>query len=83
MQSQPSRDQDDGRRVSEGEILRIIWRNGVWFGFIKRGFEYQNVYFDSRGYRGEPRELIPNRKVRFEIAAGDRGSFAKNVTLCD
>lgn len=77
------RDHGDGRRVSEGEILRVIWRNGVWFGFIKRGFEYENVYFDSRGYRGEPRELVPDRRVRFEIATGEKGFFAKNVTLRD
>src|SRR5271165_5102486 len=81
-QGQPSKDQDDGRETCEGDLLRIIWRNGLWFGFIKRGFEYENVYFDSRGYRGESRELIPNRRVRFEIAKGDRGHFAKNVTLC-
>jgi cold shock CspA family protein len=74
-------EQDDGRQASEGEILQIIWRNGVWFGFIKRGFEYENVYFDSRGYRGEPRELVPKRKVRFEIATSRKGLFAKSVTL--
>jgi cold shock CspA family protein len=81
-QRSPSRDQDGSSQASEGEILRIIWRNGVWFGFIKRGFEYENVYFDGRGYRGEPRELIPNRRVMFEIAKGEKGLFAKNVTLC-
>jgi cold shock CspA family protein len=81
-QSRPSRDDDDGREVCEGELFRIIWRNGLWYGFIKRGFEYENVYFDSRGYRGEPRELTPNRRLKFEIATGEKGLFAKNVTLC-
>lgn len=82
MQSQPSRVQDEGREVHQGELLRVIWRNGVWFGFIKRGFQYENVYFDSRGYRGEARELVPNRRLKFEIAKGEKGLFAKNVTLC-
>jgi cold shock CspA family protein len=80
--SQPSGDKDDGRRACEGQILRIIWRNGVWFGFIRRGFEYENVYFDSRSYRGEPRELVPNRRVTFELATSGRGHFARNVALC-
>lgn len=66
-----------------GKILHIVWRNGIWFGFIKRGTELENVYFDSRGYGGEPRELIPGRQVKFEMAKGDRGLFARNVTLFD
>ena len=77
-----SRKQDEVRVTCEGELLRVIWRNGVWFGFINRGSEHDNVYFDRRGYRGEPRELIPNTRLRFEIAAGERGPFARNVTLC-
>jgi cold shock CspA family protein len=82
-QSQPPRDRTAHRESFEGEVLRIIWRDGVWFGFIKRGSQYENVYFDSRAYRGEPRELIPNRRLKFEIARGERGLFAKNVTLCN
>lgn len=82
IQNQPSRDPHENRRTCEGEILRVIWRNGIWFGFIKRGFEYENVYFDGRGYQGEPRELVPDRRVRFEIAKSEKGFYAKNVTLC-
>lgn len=81
-QGQPeARERDERRQPSEGELLRIIWRNGVWFGFIKRGPQYENVYFDSRGYHGEARELIPNRRVQFELTSGDRGLFARNVRL--
>lgn len=79
-----SKGPDEATAISatcEGELLRLIWRNGVWFGFIKRGFDHENVYFDSRGYRGEPRELVPRRKLKFVIASGDRGLYAKNVTL--
>jgi cold shock CspA family protein len=74
---------EDGREFVEGEILRITWRNTQWFGFIKRGRALENVYFDSRGYVGEPRELIPQRRVRFELATGKKGAFAKHVTLCN
>jgi cold shock CspA family protein len=77
------KDRDDGQEAHQGEVLRIIWRNGVWFGFIKRGREQENVYFDSRGYKGEPHELIPNRKVRFELGRSEKGSFARNVTFTD
>jgi hypothetical protein len=82
-QIQASTDQDDGKEMCDGEILRVIWRNGVWFGFIKHGVDYENVYFDSRGYHGEARDLIPNRRLRFEIATSTKGQFAKNVILRD
>ena len=67
----------------EGNILRIVWKNGVWFGFIKRDVQYNNVYFDSRGYRGEIRDLLPSQKVKFELCSGERGDFARNVQIND
>jgi cold shock CspA family protein len=70
-------------RKQEGVILRILWRNGVWFGFIRRNLAGENVYFDSRSYRGESRELIPNRKVRFEVSSNERGPYARNLSVCD
>ncbi|MDR3571904.1 MAG: AIPR family protein, partial [Candidatus Pacebacteria bacterium] len=81
--SQAAKVRDDERETCEGEVLHIVWKHGVWFGFIKRGIALENVYFDSRGFHGEPSELTPERRVRFEIARGDRGLFAKNVTLAD
>ena len=81
--NQGSRVREDETEQCEGEVLRIVWRHGVWFGFIKRGVELDNVYFDSRGFRGEARELIPEQRVRFEIGKGTRGLFARNVALMD
>lgn len=72
---------DDDRETSRGNVLRIVERHGVWFGFIKRGVELENVYFDSRGYRGDPNELNPETPVKFEIVRGERGLFAKNVII--
>jgi cold shock CspA family protein len=73
--------QEDDKTASEGVILRVLWRNGVWYGFIKRGSAYENVYFDSRAYRGEPRELLPARRVKFDVVSGDRGLYAKNLVF--
>ena len=64
-----------------GTILKIVPKFPKWFGFISRGSQYDNVYFDSRGYKGEVRELIPNREVRFEMVIGDKGPFAKNLEI--
>lgn len=75
--------EDETKTIYQGKILRVIWNHGIWFGFIKRGWQYENVYFDSRGYQGEPRELIPDREVRFNIVHGDRGDFARNVVFID
>jgi cold shock CspA family protein len=78
---EPVRERPESSNVCEGEILRINWRNGLWYGFIKRGFEYENVYFDSRSYSGEPSELVPNRRVKFVMVKGERGLFARNVSF--
>lgn len=40
---------EEEKSIYNGTILRIIFRNGSWFGFIKRGFAYENVYFDRGG----------------------------------
>ncbi len=64
-----------------GKILRLVWREGYWFGFITRGVQYENLYFDGRSYRDEPRELVPDQRVRFGIGKSSKGLFAKNVSL--
>ena len=47
----------------QGEILRVIQKEPpVWYGFIKRGDDYENVYFDSRSYKGKLDELVPHPK---------------------
>lgn len=67
--------------IYNGEILRVIFRHGVWFGFISRGYQYENVYFDSRGYTGDTRELVPNVRVTFEVDKNEKGYFARNVSF--
>jgi cold shock CspA family protein len=74
---------DDERNTCEGTVLRIVWKHGLWFGFIKRGSALENVYFDSRGYDGAPEALTPERRVRFEISKSDRGLYARHVTFAD
>lgn len=74
-------DTDEEMSLEHGEIFTIIWNHGVWFGFIKRGWQFENLYFDSRGYDGDPRKLSPRKLVQFEIGHSERGDFAKNVRL--
>jgi cold shock CspA family protein len=71
--------EDAERDVSRGVVLRIVWRHGVWFGFIKRGADLENVYFDSRGFRGDPDDLAPGTRVKLVVAKGERGVFARSV----
>ncbi|MDD2469162.1 MAG: hypothetical protein PHI97_34795 [Desulfobulbus sp.] len=71
------------KKEYEGTILRILKKNGLWFGFIDRGYDFENVYFDSRGYDGEKEDLLPGTKLIFEIGQGERGLFAKNVELAN
>lgn len=73
--------EQDVRDTSKGEVLRIVWRHGVWFGFIKRSVDLENVYFDSRGFRGDPEHLTPGTRVKLEVAKGERGVFARSVVL--
>jgi cold shock CspA family protein len=78
---EPPKTVDDLRDTCEGNVLRLVWRGGKWFGFIERGIQNENVYFDNRGYQGEPRELVPEQRVRFDIARNEKGLYARNVTL--
>ena len=80
-QSQRSKNDEQTSEVYEGRILRIMWRDGVWFGFIRRGPQQENVYFDSRAYKGELRKLIPDERVTFELGRNEKGWFARNVSI--
>ena len=51
----------------EGSILIVNFDKAQWFGFIKTIDIPENVYFDSRNYKGEMRKLLPNTKVKFVI----------------
>lgn len=67
--------------VRKGKILRMKWDGDSWFGFIKIGGQFQNIYFNKKGYSGEIRNLIPGFDVEFELAHGTNGDFAKNVKI--
>jgi hypothetical protein len=69
--------------VYEGRIVNIIWRNGIWFGFIKRGAFEENIYFDDRGYLGDPNILSNYSQVRYEIGRNQQGDMAINIVLVD
>jgi len=70
--------------IYQGIILRIQCNKlGKWFGLIKRGWQYENIFFDSRGYNGDIRKLLQNQKIKFEIGYNDKGDFAKNIVLID
>lgn len=72
---------EETRAGSEGRILRMIQRHGLWFGFIKRSADQENVYFDSRGYKGDPAKLVPNTEVVFDLARSEKGLFARDVSI--
>ena len=74
---------DEDKAIYEGTILNIFRKNNVWFGFIERGSYQENVYFDSRAYEGDPANLIPRTKVRYEMDIGPKGNFALSVQLLD
>lgn len=81
FKSTTGKPKNEERDTSRGEVLRIVWRHGVWFGFIKRGPGLENVYFDSRGFDGNPEDLVPGSRVRAVLAQSDRGIFARSVVL--
>jgi cold shock CspA family protein len=83
IQDQPPINEKDAATVYEGSILRIIPNKSHWFGFIKRGYQYENVYFDNRAYRGDISKLLPKTRVKFETGDDKRPSFATKVELID
>jgi cold shock CspA family protein len=68
--------------IYEGTILKIISTSDRWYGFIRRGFQYENVYFDNRVYKGDITKLIPKTKVCFEME-NDTKPRAKRVETID
>lgn len=69
----------------EGYILIVHFDKTQWFGFIKTIYFTENVYFDSRNYKGEIRKLLPNTKVKFVIKRrskkGKELLYADNVVV--
>ncbi len=69
------------KNLHKGKVLRISLNHGVWFGFIKRGVQDENVYFDSRNFNGQVRDLIPGTEVTFELGKREKGEYARNVRI--
>lgn len=69
----------------EGYILIVHFDKTQWFGFIKTIYFTENVYFDSRNYKGEIRKLLPNTKVKFVIKRRSKNGkellYADNVVV--
>jgi cold shock CspA family protein len=82
IQGQVLVDEVDDKVIHQGTVLRIIWKQDHWFGFIKQGNQYEdNAYFDSRDYQGDIKDLSPDTPVQFEIRKNNRGYSAINVQL--
>ncbi|MEH1844150.1 MAG: AIPR family protein [Nostoc sp.] len=79
-QNQISSNEQNNETIYQGAILRIIWNNERWFGYIRRGYQDKNVYFDNRAYKGDVTKLLPHTKVKFEMVNNEK-PFAKNVEL--
>lgn len=54
-----------------GKILSYINKN-KWFAFIKSEAFDNNVYFDTKSYKGEVRKLIPGQECRFTVSSDIR-----------
>jgi HPt (histidine-containing phosphotransfer) domain-containing protein/cold shock CspA family protein len=57
-----------------GEILSVKFNTNNWFAFIKTDEYDENVYFDHRNYKGQERNLVPGKKVRFLIDSKKEGN---------
>ena len=54
-----------------GKILSYINKN-KWFAFIKSKAFDNNVYFDTKSYKGEVRKLVPGQECRFTVSSDIR-----------
>ncbi|QQT61927.1 AIPR family protein [Sphingobacterium multivorum] len=51
-----------------GKILRLVEKEkGLWHCFIESDELGENIYFDSRSFKGNPKTLTTGKKVRFDI----------------
>lgn len=64
-----------------GKIINIIRRQGRWFGFIDRGAEEDNLYFDQRGFLEDAKDLRPNLILEYELGSNNVGQMAMNIRL--
>lgn len=75
----------NGDRWVFGEIMSVNFNNNNWFAFIKTDQYEENVYFDLKSYKGQERNLVPEKKVRFLIDSKKKGDetlyFATKVEI--
>jgi len=66
-----------------GRVLRIVFKdNNLWHGFIESAELMDNVYFDSRAFNGNIKELKPKVNVDFDIIQTKSGKIsAKGVKI--
>ncbi len=71
-----------------GEVLSVRIKNGNWFAFIKTNINQENVYFDSRAFAGEFKDLYPGILVKFKYQrkkntrGRDSSLYATEVRCC-
>ena len=65
----------------EGSILSVRIKDGKWFAFIKTSINRENVYFDSRSFNGDFKDLIPGRKVQFQYKIRKEKNDGKSFLL--
>lgn len=74
--------EEDDNIIYEGIVFNIFHRNEYWFGFIKHvNRDEDNVYFDSRGYVGNVRDLSPGTHIKFERKINTKGYYADNIQI--
>jgi hypothetical protein len=72
---------EEVKELLDGQVLTILNGKNGWYGFISRGLNLENVYFDNRGYTDTIDKLLPKTKVKFELKKGINGYYSPNVML--
>lgn len=67
--------------MATGRVLQFDQARG--FGFITAEDGGDDVFLHASVFDGELAELVPGKKVEFEIMAGDRGRKAFAVQIAD
>lgn len=69
----------NNKSIFSGRIINIIRRSNNWFGFIERDSQFDNLYFDARGYNGNIDNLAINQIIYYEIGSNQQGEMAVNI----
>lgn len=69
----------ENEQIFQGKILRVVNKAiHYWHCFIESPELESNVYFDSRAYKSDLKELKPNQPVRFTIFETKSGKLSAN-----